>query len=419
MALDYLRQYAPQRATSAEPLPLEEDVTDRVPIEDIFDGPMLADPAAALVTTSDWAGDHTHGLHQLRTLRDIGGEQLALISLDPELAYTDLAHAVFLDTETTGLSTGVGTYVFLVGAGYFEGERFHVTQFFLRSPGEELPFLNALDSFLRRFSMIVSFNGKAFDWPLLEGRFVRQREFRRAPLDDPPHLDLLHPARRIWKRRLASCALASLEQEILKVRRTGQDVPGWLIPSLYFRYLRTGDGSVLRGVLYHNLHDILSLATLVIHMSSVVTDPLAGLVSDGLDFLSIGRLHERQGNVMAAAACYDEALRHALSAEHRRECLAHLSGCHKRERRWEAALAVWERLIDEGGLSAVHGLVERAKYHEHVEREYMDALEDVQHALQLADLDESLEVDRKSLEHRLARLLNRVFRNRSWVGDSV
>jgi uncharacterized protein YprB with RNaseH-like and TPR domain len=370
-----------------------------------------------VVARTAWPAEHRHGLHDLGALAGIGAEQLALISLDRELAYADLSRAVFLDTETTGLSTGAGTYVFLVGAGFFDGQHFRVSQFFLRSPGEETPFLEALDGFLRNFSMVVSFNGKAFDWPLLESRFVRSRDFRRAPLDDPPHLDLLHPARRMWKRRLESCALASLEHDVLGVRRSTDDVPGWLIPSLYFRYVRSGDAAGLRGVFYHNLHDILSLATLVIHMNRVVTDPLCGLVTEGIDLLCLGRIHERFGDASGAALCYEEALRLGLTPSDSHECLLQLAACHKRERRWELALLSWERLIEDGGHGAMLGLVERAKYHEHVEREYMDALDDVQHALQLAELHGMTDVERRDLEHRRARLLNRVYRNRSWVGS--
>jgi uncharacterized protein YprB with RNaseH-like and TPR domain len=417
MALDYLRQYAPQSARR-EPDQMPDTADAPVPVEQIVGASLESvTTGSAVVARSAWPARHRHGLHDLGALAGISGEQLALISLDAELAYADLSRAVFLDTETTGLSTGTGTYVFLVGAGYFDGDQFLVSQFFLRSPGDELPFLEALDGFLGHFSMIVTFNGKAFDWPLLESRFVRRREFRRAPLDDPLHLDLLHPARRMWKRRLESCALSSLEREILQVHRSTQDVPGWLIPSLYFRYLRSGDASGLRGVFYHNLHDILSLATLAIHLHRVVTDPLSGLVTDGIDFYCLGRLHERSGDTVGAEMCYEEALRLGLTSQDRAECLVQLAYCQKRGRSWEAALFTWERLIESGGPSALHGLVERAKYHEHVEHEYLSALDDVQHALQLADVHGITDVDLKELEHRRARLLNRVYRNRSWVGS--
>jgi uncharacterized protein YprB with RNaseH-like and TPR domain len=416
MALDYLRQYAPQ--AELEPAKREATRNSRPDgIETLIDGILIGGPdRACFVAETEWRADHRHGLHELGGLRSISPSQLALIARDPELAYGDLARAVFLDTETTGLSTGAGTYVFLLGAGYVDGDRFRVKQFFLREPGEELAFLVALDAFLRRFSMIVTFNGKAFDWPLLESRFIRQREFRHARLEDPLHLDLLHPARRMWKRRLKSCALSALEGAVLRVQRTEEDVPGWLIPSLYFQYLRTGNGKPLQGVFYHNMHDILSLAALAIHMDRVLSDPTTGLVTDAADFFCLGRLYERAGEGAYAITCYEEALQRSLSRDDRRDCLLQLARCLKRDRRWESAKHAWERLIEEGGDGALYGLIERAKYHEHVEREYMDALEDVQEAFQLAELHGLDTEQRKDLEHRQARLLNRVFQKRSWVG---
>jgi tetratricopeptide (TPR) repeat protein len=340
-----------------------------------------------------------------------------VLGRDQEVAHLDLTRTVFLDTETTGLGTGAGTRVFLVGAGYLDGEGFTVRQFFLRSLGEESVFLAELAAFLGRFNAVVTFNGKAFDWPLLESRFVLLRGSRHTLPPDPLHLDLLHPARRLWKTRLESCALTSLEAWILGVRRSEEDVPGYLIPSLYFAYLRTGDALQLRRVFYHNLHDILSLAALTVHIDRVLTDPFCGLVEQGTDFYCLGKAYERAGHGDSAAQCYQEALQRELTRDLRTDCLARLAGLHKRERRWEEALQSWDRLIDEGGEGCLAGLVERAKYYEHVERDVMQALEDVQQALNLLDLldgpaDEPL---RRDLERRLSRLLTRAYRQRVWA----
>jgi hypothetical protein len=186
-----------------------------------------------------------------------------------------------------------------------------------------------------------------------------------------------------------------------------------MIPSLYFHYLRSGDGSRLGGVFYHNLHDILSLASLTVHMDRILADPMSGLVTDGLDFFCLGKLYEGSGDSISACDCYQEALRRQLAVADRRESLARLAGCQKRERRFESALVTWERLVGEGGSSAVYGLVERAKYYEHVERDYLNALDDVQQALLLVEVHEYIEFDQKDLHHRRARLLNRVFNKRS------
>jgi uncharacterized protein YprB with RNaseH-like and TPR domain len=356
-----------------------------------------------------------HGLHPLSLIQRLSGHRMGIVSKDAELSYADLSRAVFLDTETTGLGMGAGTYVFLVGAGFLHGDEFHVRQYFLTGPSHEVSLLAALHTFLAGFPAIVTFNGKAFDWPLLESRYLRHR--RRPPLDDPPHLDLIHPARRLWKRRLDSCALSSLEKEILAVRRTGEDVPGYEIPARYFLYQRSGDGAGLTGVFYHNLLDILSLASLAVHLDMVLADPFGGLLTDGADFFSMGRIAERAENLELAAACFEEALRTGLGREMRGEVLLRLGTVQKRQRAWEAALVTWEHMVDEGGDRALEGLIEIAKYFEHVERDYGQALECVRHALSLAEMrgSNSVEGYLADLEHRFGRLMDRSsrFRGRS------
>jgi tetratricopeptide (TPR) repeat protein len=237
------------------------------------------------------------------------------------------------------------------------------------------------------------------------------------PLQDPPHVDLLHPARRLWKRRLESCALTSLEGSVLGVRRSNEDVPGWVIPSLYFRYLRSGDSSEMRRVFYHNAHDVLSLAALAIHVSRVVGDPMCDLVTHGVDLLSLGRLYERVAQIETAISCYEESLQREMPFPERAEAMLRLAILYRRDQRWESCLAIWDRLVELGGPAAVQGLVERAKYYEHVERDYLEALDDVQRALRLCDLvGDSTENARIDLEHRQSRLINRVYRHRSWTG---
>lgn len=375
----------------------------------------LGDTASFSLTTS-YESRAMHGLHRFSSLSTLSGNALSVVSRDPELSFADLSQAVFLDTETTGLGMGTGTYVFLVGVGYMDAGEFVVKQFFLNGPGEERAFLESLGVFLSRFPAMVTFNGKAFDWPLLESRYRLHR--RAAPFDDPVHVDLLHPARRIWKRRLESCALSSLEGEILGVQRTFEDVPGWEIPFRYFRYQRSGDATPLENVFHHNLVDILSLATLAVHIDRIVSDPTCGLVREGTDFFCIGKVYELSGDAEMAAYCYDEAMRRSLPTEVRQDCSLRLGLLHKRARRWDGAIAVWESLLDEGGRSALAARVELAKYHEHVERDYDAAIEQVEHALRLAVLFDSPwpEANERDLEHRLSRLLNRSAKAGNWAG---
>ncbi len=360
--------------------------------------------------------DTIHGLHPFAGLRTVSPRSLAMIAKDADLEYVDLSKAVFLDTETTGLGLGAGTYVFLVGAGYLDGNDFRVKQFFLTGPGHEVAFLSALSEFLAGFTTVVTFNGKAFDLPLLENRYIRHRQ--PFPFVDPPHIDLLHPARRIWKRRLDSCALSSLEAQILGLARSQQDVPGWEIPSRYFRYQRTGDSRELEGVFYHNLQDILSLAALMIHVDRILANPVCGLITSGLDFLSLGKAYARGGDTDTALLCFDEALRRPMAAADRADCLIRLSALQKRDRRWDVAVQIWETLVDEGGESALYGRVELSKYYEHVERDYLAALEHVQAALHVAELYDSSwpDASERDLNHRLSRLLTRSMKRGDWAG---
>src|SRR5579859_3798690 len=178
----------------------------------------------------------------------------------------ETSRLMFLDTETTGLAGGTGTCAFLIGVGAVEGSQFVVRQYFLRDYPEEKAMLALADA-LENYEGLVTFNGKTFDIPLLETRYALAR--MESPFARLLHLDLLHPARRLWKLRLESCALGHLETEVLGIHRQG-DVDGSEIPGIYFDYLRTGDSRGLQPVFYHNALDIISLAALTVEMAGVI-----------------------------------------------------------------------------------------------------------------------------------------------------
>lgn len=208
---------------------------------------------------------------------------------------------VFLDLETTGLSGGTGTYAFLCGIGIVEGESFKVLQLFLEGPARERSWLAAIDSVVPPDACLVTYNGKAFDLPLLRTRHILSRS---TPVwDKSPHIDLLHHARRIYRGRLESCSLGSMERHILHIAREGCDIPGWQIPALYAEYLRTHDASKLQGVFYHNRQDILSLAILYCYIARV----LEGDTQNGLDLVKAGDFWESLGEQARAAAFWDRA----------------------------------------------------------------------------------------------------------------
>lgn len=203
--------------------------------------------------------EHHHGTVPLAGALELEARWVASLALKPELADVDYSRMLFLDTETTGLAGGTGTVPFLVGLAWFEGRSLKVHQLFLRKLGEEGPLLRVLAERMAESTCLVTFNGKSFDWPLLRTRFVLNRVPVPAEL---PHLDLLHCARRVFKHRGTGTRLVHLEEQVLGFRRVG-DVDGALIPELYFRFLRGGDGSTLTPVLEHNVNDVLLMVALL------------------------------------------------------------------------------------------------------------------------------------------------------------
>jgi len=278
-----------------------------------------------------------------------------------ESAITGMDHPqfAFVDTETTGLSGGSGTFAFMIGIGKFEGDEFRVAQFFLREPGEEAAQLAAAERFLAGCEALVTFNGKSFDVPILNTRFAMHR--LPSPLGGYAHLDLLHLARKLWRRRLASRRLGDLEIEILGARRGAEEIPGYEAPILYREYLASGDAAPLKGLFYHNAMDILSMSALVTHISALLANPVLA-VKDDLDLLSIGRLHEDLGQLAEARALYLECLGRPLEAGAWLEAAERLALMFKREGDWEGAIKLWEVCAKRGSIQAHEEL---AKYFEH------------------------------------------------------
>lgn len=329
----------------------------------------------------------------------------------------DLRSAVFLDTETTGLAGGTGTYAFLVGLGFFAASDFVVRQYFLRDYGEEEAMLAGIERDLERFSLLVSFNGKSFDWPLLETRCRMAR--RKAPMRGAPHLDLLHPARRIWKERLGQCSLTNLEARVLGVHRQG-DVPGALIPQLYFDYLRSGRLEPLVDVVLHNRLDIVSLVSLAGFLGQVVTTPLEptpdGELLCGDDLFALGRLLVDRGLPAEGLACLEAACQRSTEAVGEGRALQELSHLYKRLREHDRAVSIWQSMIAGAGATSLYPYNELAKYYEHVTKEYDQALEMAARALSLAQRRRSVAglygpgtlKDLQAIEHRIARLTRKV-----------
>jgi uncharacterized protein YprB with RNaseH-like and TPR domain len=343
-----------------------------VPLEELVQGRRVENELGEFFMVEDDVHLETlHGGVPLSRVHALCPDAPAILTGDPELSGFDLGHAVFLDTETTGLAGGTGTAAFLIGIGFVEGDRFRLRQYFMRDYHEEAALLLGLAQDLARFPRIVTFNGKIFDVPLLESRYRMNRA--RFPLTQAPHLDLLFPARRLWKARLESCRLQSLEASLLGVRRVG-DVPGEEIPAIYFDFVRRRDGRAMARVLDHNRIDVLSLAALSVLACQWVEGAHA---EDPRDLYSLGRVLERAQLGSRA----EEQYRRLLAAEAtplRVPSLLRLAARAKREGRHETAVELWEEAACEGDWWALREL---ALFHEHRSRDLEAALRVVDRAL--------------------------------------
>ncbi len=397
----------PRPEFSQEP-PLKTQ-TETYAIEQVLPGRFQATPHGdAFVVETVYTPEYRHGQFGLWATASL--QNIAEWAGEAHLADCESPGLVFLDTETSGLAGGTGTYAFLIGAGRFEGEHFRLLQFFMRDPAEEPAQLAALTDFLQPCDALVTFNGKSFDVPLLNTRYIVHS--RATPLLGPAQLDLLHLARRLWRDRLPSRALGQLEIHILGAQRTHEDVPGWLIPQLYFDYLRSGDARPLKGVFYHNAMDVLAMAALLTHMTQLLDDPLNTALEHGLDVVALGKLFEDLDRLEAAVQLYERGLAYNnLPEENYWDTQRRLAVAQRRQGDLAAALATW-RLAAEGRQIYAH--VELAKYYEHQVRDYGEAARWTQAALDLVNAPNFSRYERRQwladLQHRLARLQRKLDR---------
>ena len=375
-------------------------------IERIVPGHLQATPYGdAFVVETEYPLDHCQGRFPLRVKASL--RIVAECARELGLATMKRDAFAYLDTETTGLGGGTGTYVFLVGVGRSEGESFHLAQFFMRDPAEERAMLAALTRFLEPCEALVTFNGKAFDAPLLNTRYAINHQM--SPLPAFAHLDLLPLARRLWRDRLPSRSLGYLEEHILELPRTEEDVPGWMIPQLYFDYLRDGDGRPLKSVFYHNEMDVLSMAALLGHISGLLDDPCNDRPQDtavhGLDLMAMGKLFEALGHVQTAVQLYEHSLQRDLPKDAYWKTVWRLSFVHKRHGNLSPALSLWQKAAGHG---QIYAHVELAKHYEHAQRDYCEAIRWTTAALDLVRSAAFTQNQRRQwlpeLEHRLARL---------------
>lgn len=347
--------------------------------------------------------EHCHGKIAVQDGLHAQAQMLARLAFDTELEGLDLSGALFLDTETTGLSGGTGTIPFLVGYARFEEGALKVYQLLLEEPGLEAPMLQMLRDAVQACTVIVTYNGKAYDWPLLNTRFVLNRV---PPAPPRPHLDLLHIARRMYRLRLGSARLVTMEEQVLGMRRE-RDIDGAEIPGVYWSYLRHRDPTQMATVMEHNVNDLVALAALM----GVVSQRYAKLSrhDDPRDHLCLARIAERAQDPERALVFARAAAEGGGEPETTTQaCLLLADLLKKAGQDPEAAHALVEGLEAAGEdqeLAAPLHLA-LAKLHEHRTKDLAQALQHALHtALEEGQADQERRVLR--LERRLARAAER------------
>jgi uncharacterized protein YprB with RNaseH-like and TPR domain len=311
------------------------------------------------------------------------------------------SHLLFVDLETTGIAGGAGTYAFLVGCGWFVGGTFRIRQFFLSSFTAERALLEAVGDVAATAGTVVSYNGKSFDLPLIETRCVLHR--LPTPFGSLPHVDMLHPARRMWREPFPSaCRLSTLEQQLCGYVRDG-DVEGFEIPARYFRYVHTGDPRPLAAVFEHNRLDLLSLALVTARAAQLLEDGPAA-ARTAREALGMGRLYERGGMMAEAKSSFARATEIDDGDEElHAEALRAYALVSRRLRQYDDAAAAWRRIL---GLPVCPPPIERQASEAlavHLEHRRRDLLSARDFALRLLQVDESV-TRRQAAEYRVARL---------------
>ena len=317
-----------------------------------------------------WEHHRHHGSADIGALASLPHDLLATLGEMPSSAPENWA---FLDTETTGLSGSIGTCAFLVGVGRITKEGFRVRQFFMRGYGEEASLLDSLARHLKNFQVLITYNGAAFDQPLLESRYRLNRA--PSPFARLPHLDLLHGARRLWKLRFDSCRLVDLENQVLGFERQG-DIPGAMIPYVYFEYLRTKWIERLVPVFHHNQLDILTLACLTGIVPNAFND--AASCTNAAELTGIARWLKQTGDTDRALPLFKRAVESGLPDDLLFRTLWDIAKLDP-----AAAKEIWTDLAASRNPYRVKALTELAKHAEHTEQNHSAALQFTRDALAL------------------------------------
>lgn len=374
------------------------------------------DPLGFYLVREEWPLDAAHGNLAFADLLAADGAHIAFSAKDDELLTFNPETTFFVDTETTGLMGGTGTVVFLMGVAYLRDGKLRLDQCFMRDFDDEEPMLHYLRDLFRDCETVVSYNGKSFDLPLLRTRFIQNRI--PFPLDAVAHYDLLHAARRFWKRRLQDCSLTNIERHVLGVERHG-DVASALIPQLWLEYLRRRNARPLVPVFYHHKMDILSLVTLTAWVARCLATPGGAGFEHQEDRLSLARLHFQQRQWQAVVEQTQALLACEQAPTLRHETLTLRAQALKKLEDWPAMGEAWAALWREFPRDR-NAATELAKFYEHRARDLPAAAAVCREVLGFLDTrtapgrsDTAAESDRDAFRGRLARIERKLARGRS------
>ena len=290
-----------------------------------------------------------------------GPERLAELTGDPRWLAVDPERVIYLDTETTGLGTGAGTHAFLVGLGSFRGDRFVLEQYFMEDYDGESAMIEAIERVMDGAQGLVSYNGRTFDMPLLESRFRMQHRRPRFPA---LHLDLLHLSRRLWRQRLENCSLGTVEREILGIERLS-DVPGALVPRIYFDYLEGHQPGQIVPVIDHHAQDIFSLGALLAAIAHAMAQPDDPRFAHAGDQWGLARIHLDHGRTDLALQRMEAAVLAARDENQGYHYSMQLAAHYRRLERLADAVDIWQARAAQCRPGRLEALVELAKHAEH------------------------------------------------------
>ncbi|MCF8009071.1 MAG: ribonuclease H-like domain-containing protein [Halanaerobiales bacterium] len=357
-----------------------------------------------IVSINHYNYNFKHGLYQIDQLFK-GLNKSVLESILNKTSNTDFVpnlkeKMLFVDTETTGLMGGTGTCAFLIGLAFFENDTFTVKQYLMRDYDEEPAMLSDIKKIFDEKEIVISFNGKSFDLPLIKTRLILNK-FEQISYS--LHLDLLHSARRIWSY-LDSCSLSSLEENILNFQRT-KDIPGYYIPNIYFEFLKSKKLELLAPIFEHNIYDILSLVTLLTHLKEVYQESVVNLCADEL--YRIGKIKEKNKEYKSSIKYYKKACLKYKDNGLKYKVLKSLSWQYKRINSYNKAVEIWNEMINDFDYDQFP-YIELAKYFEHKEKNYKKALSYTLSAKNLL-YEKSIMIERyskklKNINHRIKRL---------------